>query len=51
MSDNEIRQILAERKKCERRMKRREKVLEITSGAIAWGSMLTICFILSVIGG
>lgn len=51
MSDNEIRQILAERKKCERMMKRREKVLEITSEAIAWGSLFMLCFMLSVIGG
>lgn len=51
MSDNEIRKILAERKRHERRMKRREAVIETVEGIIAWGSLFFIGFMIAVIGG
>ncbi|MBQ3281078.1 MAG: hypothetical protein IJH41_01600 [Eubacterium sp.] len=36
MSDNEIRQILIERKREERRMQRREDIKETAEGILAW---------------
>jgi len=51
VSDNEIRKILAERKRQERSMKRRESILEAAEGAAAWGGIIAIVFMLAVIGG
>ncbi len=51
MSDNEIRQILAERKREERRMQRREAIIEMVGGIAAWGGLFFIGFMLAVIGG
>ena len=52
MSDNEIRQILIERKREKRRkMKRRAMMLEVAESLIGWASLFGICFMLSVIGG
>ena len=52
MSDNEIRQILIERKRQERKqIKRRAMLLEVAEGLIGWASLFGICFMLSVIGG
>lgn len=51
MSDNEIRQILAERKRQERKqMKRRAEALEVAESLIGWASLFGICFMLSGIG-
>lgn len=51
MSDNEIRQIILERKRSERRkMKRRAMMLEMTESLIGWASLFGICFMLSGIG-
>ena len=36
MSDNEIRQILIERKREDRRMQRRENIKETAEGILAW---------------
>ena len=51
MSDNEIREILVERKRQEKRMQRREAVIETVEGIIAWGGLFFIGFMLAVIGG
>jgi len=52
MSDNEIRQILIERKREKRRkMKRRAMMLEVAESLIGWASLFGICFMLSGIGG
>lgn len=52
MSDNEIREILRERKKQERKKQQdRELIRELTEGIVGWGSLFFICFMLSVIGG
>ena len=51
MSDNEIRQILVEKKRKERQMQRREDLLEIIGSAFAWAGLFWICFMLSVVGG
>lgn len=52
MSDNEIRKILAEKKREERRkMKRRVMMLEVTDGIVGWSCLIAICFMLSGIGG
>ena len=51
MSDNEIRKILIERKREERkRMKRRAEALEAAENLIGWASLFGICFMLSGIG-
>ena len=51
MSDNEIRQILLERKRQRRKEERRAEILEMAEGFIGWASLFAICFMLSVIGG
>ena len=51
MSDNEIRKILAERKRQERKMEKRAAIIEMAGDLIGWASLLGICFMLSVIGG
>lgn len=51
MSDEQIREILAERKRKERRRQNREAILEIVEGVVGWSSLFFICFMLSVIGG
>ena len=51
MSDNEIRQILRERKKAIRRAEKREELRECIEGIIGFGGLMFICFMLSVIGG
>jgi len=51
MSDNEIRQILAERKRRERRIQRRETIIEVVGGLLGWSSIFFIGFMLAVIGG
>ena len=51
MSDNEIRQILIERKKEERKkMKRRALMLEVADDIGGWICLMAICFMLSGIG-
>jgi hypothetical protein len=50
MSDNEIRKILAERKREARRKERREETVEIIESFFAWGGLLTIAFMMSCIG-
>lgn len=51
MSDNEIRHILAGRKRRERRAMKRTIVLRTIGDIAAWAGLLFICFMLSVIGG
>ncbi len=51
MSDNEIRQILAERKRQARKAERRAEIIEAVEGFIGWSSLFIIGFMLSVIGG
>lgn len=51
MSDNEIRRVLTERKRQERKEERRAEILEMAEGFIGWASLFGICFMLSVIGG
>ena len=52
MSDNEIRQILIERKREKRKkMKRRAMLLEAAESLIGWASLFGIGFMLSVLGG
>lgn len=51
MSDNEIRQILIERKREERRQERIEEIKEAAGGIIGWSSLFFLGFMLSVIGG
>lgn len=55
MSDNEIRQILAEKKRKQRRAERKAEIIaEVIEGIgtlLAWAGLLWIGFMLSVIGG
>ena len=51
MSDNEIRQILIERKRKARKAENRAAILEAVGMIIAWTGLLWICFMLTVIGG
>ena len=51
MSDNEIRQILMERKKALRRSERKEELREWIEAFVGFAGLLIICFMLSVIGG
>lgn len=47
MSDNEVRKILIEQKRRERRA---QALRDYAEGIIAFTSMMAICFLLSVIG-
>ena len=47
MSDNEIRQILIERKRQDRKMQRRAEILETAGDVLGWASLFGICFLLS----
>lgn len=49
-SDNEIRKILAERKRAEREAARREEIKDCIEGFVGFACLLFICFMLSVIG-
>lgn len=51
MSDNEIREILVQRKRKARRAARREEIRDCIEGFIGFGGLMFICFMLSVIGG
>ena len=51
MSDNEIRKILSERKRQERKMEKRAAAIEVAGDLLGWVSLFGICFMLSVIGG
>ena len=52
MSDDMIRGILIERKRQERRKQQnKELIREIAEGALGWGSLFFLGFMLSVIGG
>ena len=51
MSDNEIRQILIERKRQEKKLQRREAVIEVAEDIAAWCGLFFIGFMLFVIGG
>ena len=48
MSDNEIRKILAERKRKERRA---EELRDHIEGFMGFASLFWLCFMMSVIGG
>ena len=49
MSDNEIREILAERKRQKRRMQRRKAIIEVVGGITAWGGLFFIGFMPSLL--
>lgn len=51
MSDEQIREILIQRKKKARRRANRAAVLEAVGDLLGWSSLIVICFMLSVIGG
>lgn len=51
MSDEQIRQILIERKRAERKEERREEIRDCIEGLAGFGSLMIICFMLSVICG
>lgn len=51
MSDEQIRQILAEKKREARRKANRAAVFEVVGDLLGWSSLIGICFMLSVIGG
>ena len=51
MSDNEIRQILIERKREARKAERREEIMECIEGLVGFGGLFFICFMLSVVCG
>lgn len=52
MSDDEIRQILPERKREEiRKRNNRAVMIEVANGILGWVCLLAICFMLSGIGG
>ena len=51
MSDEQIRQILIEKKRKARKAENRAAVLEAVGTIIAWAGLFWICFMLSVIGG
>ena len=51
MSDNEIRQILIERKRREREMEKLRECKACVEGIVAFASLFFICFMISVIGG
>jgi len=48
MSDNEIREILIERKKKQERL---DGLRDAAEGIIGFASLLILCFLISVIGG
>ena len=50
MSDNEIRQILIERKRQEIRKQNRAAVKEAAEAVLGWICLFGICFMLSAIG-
>lgn len=51
MSDNEIREILIERKKMQMRQERLDGLRDAAEGIIGFASLLILCFLISVIGG
>ena len=51
MSDNEIRKILIERKKQERKIEKRTELIGIAGDLIGWASLFGVCFMLAAIGG
>ncbi len=51
MSDNEIRQILIEKKRQKRKTEKRAEIIEMVGGFIGWSSLFFLAFMLSVIGG
>ena len=51
MSDNEIRQILMERKRAAHKAERSEELRGWIEAFIGFGGLMIICFMLSVIGG
>lgn len=48
MSDNEIRQILIERKREERQMQRREDIKETAEGILAWGCWAALGYMMFI---
>ena len=51
MSDNEIKQILIERKRQQRKLERREELRGYVEGFIGMGGIVLLILMLSVIGG
>lgn len=48
MSDNEIRQILIERKRKERQIQRREDIKETVKGFLAWGCWAALGYMMFI---
>ena len=51
MSDEQIRRILIQRKKEERKLQRRADIIEAVEGFLGFGAIFFIGFMLSVIAG
>lgn len=51
MSDEQIREILIERKKEARGRAKRAEIFEAVGDLLGWSSLIAICFMLSAIGG
>ena len=51
MSDEQIREILIQRKKEARKRANRAAIIEVVGDLLGWSSLIVICFMLSVIGG
>jgi len=51
VSDNEIREILIERKKRQRKQERLYELRDAAEGIIGFASLLILCFLIAVIGG
>ena len=51
MSDNEIREILIERKRRQRKQERLYELKDAVEGFIGFACLITICFMITVIGG
>lgn len=51
MSDNEIREILIERKKMQRRQERLDGLRDAAEGFIGFACLFILCFMIAVIGG
>lgn len=50
MRDEDIRRILIERKRKERKQMKRAAVLDAAAGIAAWSSLFALCFMMSFIG-
>lgn len=51
MSDNEIREILIERKRRQRKQERMNELKDAAEGFIGFACLIALCFMIAVIGG